>query len=592
MIASILVVLTGVVVWADDAPSVKISLIQTAGVAATHERIDVINDSTAPVDMTDWRLVYWSATGGTSTTLVRFRAVAPTVHLMLPEGQSETIVSKELAATAPLGPLASAWQFTGGLSSSGGSVQLVDPTDRVVDMVGWGASTNRAVVMGDPAPSVSSTTWLIRRGAVGNNALDFETGLQSVTIPMRIGSMIEMVDVCLNLPGLQQSVPDGYVGDSGTCQLIDRCPNLVGLQSDLPTGLEYDGAGNCVPIDVCANITGLQAEVPIGYELTGARTCELLLPVRRLVISELLPNPSGADAGNEFIELFNDDTEPAELDNYRLGIGDKLYKLPAGAVIAPGAYWTVSDIELGVSLPNTTGPAVYLVTMRGLEVASAPAYKNAPDDVSWSRGVDGWQFSYVPTPGQANVMMVEEACQQGYVRDIDTHRCRKLPAPVVAIPCTDGQYRNEATGRCRATSPASVLVPCKEGQYRSEETGRCRALASLAASVVKPCPDDQFRNPLTNRCKSIASSDDVSLTDCGEGRERNPETHRCRNVVSTTVPAATFAVAPMKEAAKGFVGWWALGGVGLLAAGYGAWEWRRELARLLERAGAFIGRRP
>lgn len=157
-------------------------------------------------------------------------------------------------------------------------------------------------------------------------------------------------------------------------------------------------------------------------------------------------------------------------------------------------------------------------------------------------------------------------------------------------PCRDDQYRSEETNRCRSISMTSGLTPCREGQYRSEETNRCRSIASTAASVLKPCADDQFRNPETNRCKKIASSEDP--TDCGEGRERNPATNRCRNVTLSDVPAAAFAVEPIKDGATAFVGWWALGGVAALALGYAGWEWRREFATGMRRVAAFLRPRP
>lgn len=592
VIVGVTAMLTGVLVRAEAISSVRISLIQAAGSVVTHERIDVTNYGNTPVDMTDWRVVYRSASGASTTPLVTFRSSAASSRLMLGNGQTESMLSKELVVATPTGSFTKAWQFTGGISSAGGSIQLIDATDRVVDMVGWGAVTNRMFVQGDPAPSLSSTNWLVRKAQANNNATDFELKSQAADNLAQIGQMYEAVDACSNIPGFQQLAPDGYVaGADGTCQPLDVCINIDGLQTELPVGMEYDSAKNCVVIDSCQNIDGMQIDIPGGYELTGPRKCEPLLPVRHLIINELLPNPSGADSGNEFIELHNVDLESVQLDNYVIAIGNKQYKLPAGVVIAPGAYWTVSDSELGVSLPNTTGQTIYLVTTRGLEVASVPAYKNAPDDASWAY-VDGlWQFSYAPTPGGANVALPQLPCQSGYERDEASGRCKKVPVPTLLSLCAEGQYRSETTGRCRTIATSAVLVPCKDGQYRSEETGRCRAFVSAISTSLSPCADNQFRNPLTNRCKSIASSDDTTLTDCGEGRERNPETHRCRNVVSANVPAATFAVAPVKETAKGFVGWWALGGVGVLAAGYGAWEWRRELALVLRRAGAFIGRR-
>lgn len=588
----IFAILAGGTVRAEEPPSLRINLIQTAGSVATYERVDLTNDSGAAVDMTDWRLVYRPSSGNNPVPLVQFRSSTPAVHLVLNEGQTESLVSKELAASAPASPLALAWQFAGGLSSSGGSLQLLDTTGRLVDMVGWGAATSKTVVMGEPAASPTSSTWLVRKTATGNNAMDFELRPQVANFPARVGAIVEVVDLCLNLPELQAALPEGYMAaPNGNCQLVDVCSNLAGVQADMPAGMEYSVTDDCVPIDACLNLEGLQVAVPGGYELTAPRVCEAVLPTRHILITELLPNPSGSDTGNEFIELYNADTESVTLDDYLLVIGTKTYTLPTGAMLMPGAYWSVSDTDLGVALPNTTGLAVYLTTVRGVEVATAPAYKNAPDDASWALVGNEWHYSYAPTPGATNVALSELPCQTGYERDSETGRCRKMLVPTVVAPCPDGQYRNETTGRCRLVTSAAVLVPCKEGQYRSEETGRCRSLASVASLSLKPCADDQFRNPLTNRCKAIASSEDVVAADCGEGRERNPDTHRCRNIVSTTVPAATFAVAPVKEVGKGFVGWWALGGVGLLAAGYGIWEWRRELATILHSVTARLTRK-
>ena len=574
------------------APPVHVSLVQAAGSDLKYERIDVTNDGETPADMTGWRLVYTTASGSTTTVLVRFQAESP-FHLVLEPHGTESVVSKELAAvTAFDSPLRSAWQFPAGLSHASGSIQLLDSVGGLVDRVGWGASTSRALVQGEPAAAMSASTWLRRSAATMNNAADFILEAQTDAFPAQVGSLTEELDRCTNLDGLQLEVPEGYAAvDDGSCTPLDACPNLAGTQTDVPSGMEYDAAGACVFVDVCTNLEGVQAELPNGYEHTGTGVCEPTIPMRALRISELLPNPSGADAGNEFIELYNADTEPAELNNYLLVIGAKTYSFPAGVAIAPGEYWTASDAELGLALPNTTGLVVTLTTIRGAEVASVPAYKNAPDDASWALTAGGWQFSYAPTPGTANVALRELPCQDGYERDSETARCNRVSVSTVLAACAEGQYRSEATGRCRNLVVSATLVPCKEGQYRSEATGHCRSLASAASAVVKPCADDQFRNPLTNRCKTIASSDDPAVADCGEGRERNPATHRCRNVVSATVPAATFAVAPIKEAAKGFVGWWALGGVGVLAAGYGAWEWRREVTALIRRVGARLTRK-
>jgi hypothetical protein len=573
-------------------PGVKISLVQAAGSDVKYERIDVLNMGDATVDITGWKLLYKSASGATTVPLLQFQA-ATNWHVMLDPAVYESVLSKEYVATTPAdSPLRQAEQFTAALNHTAGSVQLLDTTGQVVDMVGWGTTATAAVYQGSPAPAMTATTWLRRHSTTGNNGIDFILEPQQTDIAPRVGVVYEVQDICANMTGIQIKAPDGYqVAGDGSCAPIDVCPNLPDIQLLLPGGMTYDADGNCQPIDICGNIAGLQTDVPPGYELTKPGMCEALLPVRAVMITELLPNPSGADAGNEFIELYNADIEPVSLDNYRLAIGDKQYMFPVGVVIAPGAYWTASDTDMGATLANTTGQAIYLLTVRGVEVASVPAYANAPDDASWAL-IDGvWQYSYAPTPAAANQVQREPACQLGYERDDATGRCRKLVAAAQLAPCAEGQYRSEVTGRCRAVVAPAVVAPCKEGQYRSEATGRCRSFTTASVGGSKSCADDQFRNPLTNRCKAIASNEDVALVDCGEGRERNPETHRCRNIVTASVPSAAFAPVPIKETAKGFVGWWALGGVGILAAGYGVWEWRRELAALMLRASAFIGKR-
>lgn len=577
LVAAGLAVALGVSVRAEMADSVRIVLVQAAGSDAKFERIDIRNVSDQTVNITGWKLVYKSATGGTTTPLVQFTSESH-VYLMLDTGDTESVVSKELAAAAPSGSAVhAAEQFTAGMSHTGGGVQLLDNHGAVVDMVGWGTAS-QVVRQGSAAAAMTNVTWLVRYAATNDNAVDFALESQdSVRYPVSVGALYEVVDVCTNLADIQPTIPEGYAGTDGSCQLLDVCHNLDGVQSILPDNMEYTDTGSCQPIDLCLNLEGLQEVVPIGYE-ASERLCEIVIYARLLRITEVLPNPAGNDEGNEFIELYNADTEPVALKDYQLIIGKKAYALPSDLVILPSAYVTVSDRDLGVNLANTTGLPIQLATVRGVEVSSMPAYVNAKDDVSWALIDDGWRYTYAATPGEVNIALAASPCEAGYVRDETTHRCRKPESLVSIGTCRDGQYRSDETGRCRTIPAPSVLAPCKDGQYRSEETSRCRSLATLLTSTVKPCNDDQFRNPLTNRCKKIASADEVALADCGEGRERNPVTNRCRNIVSGAVsPAAAFAVEPVKDAAEAFVGWWALGGVGALALGYAGWEWRHEV---------------
>ena len=100
-----------------------------------------------------------------------------------------------------------------------------------------------------------------------------------------------------------------------------------------------------------------------------------------------------------------------------------------------------------------------------------------------------------------------------------------------------------------------------------------------SSASLKPCGLGEYRNPATNRCKS-ASIASATLGPCQPGYERNPETNRCRKVAvaGSDMPLAAFPVDDVRQGANAFVGWWALGGLLILGAGYAAFEWRHEIA--------------
>jgi hypothetical protein len=100
-------------------------------------------------------------------------------------------------------------------------------------------------------------------------------------------------DVCGNLPGVQGSIPSGYVSDFGGFCLFryDFCPNMTGEQLSIPSGYELTEADTCVlsknrvtprktatppakpAVDYCANFTGLQEEVPLNYIVDSSGFC-------------------------------------------------------------------------------------------------------------------------------------------------------------------------------------------------------------------------------------------------------------------------------------------------------------------------------
>lgn len=250
-------------------------------------------------------------------------------------------------------------------------------------------------------------------------------------------------------------------------------------------------------------------------------------------------NEIAANVTEQFIEIQNVANHDLSLDGCQLQTNRSATKAYVfGPEILPaGALRMVHIKDTPLTLTKTTSGIVYVLSSDAQTEVDAQAYTNLASGTSWARTDEGlWMQTYAVTPGAENVI-------QKY------------------LPCDDGYERNMDTGRCNKIVVASVLADCGEGKYRSEETNRCRNI--VTASIQKPCKDNQYRSE---------------------------ETNRCRTLPTTNVPESAFAVQPVKDTGMAFVGWWALGGVALLAAGYGVWEWRHEvrsgISKLISRISA------
>lgn len=568
-------------------------------ISASNELIEIYNTSDTPVDITNWCLYY--ASGGSLTNgskLSCFTTASPREYVLLPAHNYALAVSAQYISSSP--GMSADVLFSATLSGTSGHIRLLDAQNGVVDNVGWGQALSAEGGLSAATPAVG--TVLSRKIIDGahyqdtdNNSADFQLATPRQTYSS--GSLYEIQDMCTNLIGIQTAVPAGYVGEvDGICSPppVDVCSNIDGVQTSLPPnylfdseercqadqclniqglqqivsdGMDVDTLGVCTPHDECTNLPGLQPRIPVSFIQLGDGSCHF--SVLSPIITELLPNVSGDDANNEFIEVYNPNPVAVDLTYFRLAVGqtfENIYPFPVKTSIAPYSYIVFYNREIPFTLLNTSS-RVGLLLADGEMMNQTDSYFSPGDDKTWALIDGNWQYSNQPTPAAEN--------QSDTVATTNT----SLPGSSLQ-PCAINQYRSPETNRCRSILLAgSTLTPCKDGQYRSEETNRCRTL--IVAATVKMCAEDQFRNPLSGRCKKIVSAEELAVSDCGEGRERNPVTNRCRNIQASAIPEAAFAVETVKEAGKAFVGWWVLGGMTLLAIGYAGWEWRQEIKQFV-----------
>lgn len=434
-------------------------------------------------------------------------------------------------------------------------IELYNPGDDLV-VEGWKVEYLSASHNGGPAPtrtiaelhgSVQSGGYILLSYADYIARADIYFGADSTTtsgLLARSGGHIRLVD------SLGATIDLVSWGSAQQLQAWWRAPALApgySIKRLLPGDVAYtDGKAFTAPSLSVSPQGGGLLEPP-----DPEPQCEGIL------LSEILPNASGADSGKEFIEIYNPTTSEVQLVGCALRLGENGPTYNLDGAIGAGVYRTFSDSETGITLPNSTGDTVWLLTTaseEGVRYADGLA-----DNQSWSLLDGQWEATLTPTPGQPNIL---SGAGKG--------------SGEALVACNTDQERNPETNRCRKI--ATAVVACKAGQERNPATNRCRSVAATA-SALSPCKPGQTRNPETNRCRSVST--EPGLKPCDPGQERNPETNRCRKVTTGSQLGAVHDIATGQAANT--TGWWLAGAGALGVTGYGIYEWRRELAALLGR---------
>ncbi len=521
--------------------SVVIAQIQTESASSAVSEVVILqNISPEPVDVTNWCIKYYSAADN-----LGFESC-----LLPPDIQTKLIIpSAGLISFATQGFIDSQTDFqpdvvmSGGMSSDGGHLRLQDSDDVTIDKVGWGPAQNPELFAAIPHETGESLSRSETEGLfidTDSNIADFSSKELLSVITASLYEEKITVDLCINIEGLQEVLPEGMLSDD---------------------------QNNCYT-DVCPLLEGLQIELPQDYEINAENECVLSpLESATLLITELYPNAPSVDDGQEFIELYNPNDRDINLAGYELQIGPgftKVFRFTQGEFLA-NEYQTFTDLETGIVLPNSTGQKLRLINPTGQLVSESELYSNAQEDESWALVEDQWIWTNQITPEASNKPYLEPAVDE--VEGVTS----------VLAPCPVGKFRNPETNRCKnIESAVSQLVPCAAHQERNPETNRCRNITS-SSSTLTPCKPGQKRNPATNRCRSISGSTS-ELVPCDDDEERNPETNRCRKI-SAVLTSADLSeasdITPLQ--AEGNLNWPLIAGTMLFTGGYMLFEWRREL---------------
>lgn len=141
-----------------------------AGAPYANDFVELYNPTGAPLDLTGFKLSYYSAAGNLGNTCTLSGTVGSASYFLVQEAAG----ANTAAAALPTPDAVCAANMSG----TSGSVVLLDASGAVVDLVGYGTATKKESA---PAPAASNTTSVSRTGFADtdNNAVDFTAGAPS-----------------------------------------------------------------------------------------------------------------------------------------------------------------------------------------------------------------------------------------------------------------------------------------------------------------------------------------------------------------------------------------------------------------------------
>lgn len=272
---------------------------------------------------------------------------------------------------------------------SGGSewVELYNPSATAVDLSGGTLCDNRATscVIAQPTSTIAAHGFVVVLilGSKLNNDGD------SVILKDPNGTIVDQVVYGGNLlPAVGQTI----------------ARNVDGAGNWAVTTVPTPGAVNSIVAPVMSVGSGDSPGQSIGMVGASGASFGIIWFVTStspVVISEVLPDPTGDDTQNEFIELYNRTSGTVGLDGWKLWVDGNDFELSGSLAPAEYSAWFRSGTRL--ELKNTTSSEVRLLNQDDA-IEDVVSYPLPPTGLGYSRESSGaWQWAW-PTPNSENVI--------------------------------------------------------------------------------------------------------------------------------------------------------------------------------------------
>ena len=339
--------------------------------------VKIYNSTDSPINLKDYRLVKRTKTGTTDTTLKSW-----TTEILIPSHNYHLWANSTDSFADNLKADSSTSQT---ISEDNGVAIRFGKEDegQIIDSVGWGASQNIFNEI-SPYPQNPTANQILKRQNnqdTNNNAQDF------------------------------------YIFDPNPSTITNT------TNPDINDSAESDTIANNTPNNQSSSISSStdSSNQSITNDLVKSKT----ITNNQLFITEILPNPVGADNSDnllkEFIELYNAGDEIINLTNWRLTVDDKLTfqftnNLDGSAKTLPAKTFLVLYREQTNLVLANDGGEIKLFEPTKTKARQTIKYKKAEAGLSyvdqlsiteikdWQPKLnDPWAWTATPTPDEINI---------------------------------------------------------------------------------------------------------------------------------------------------------------------------------------------
>jgi PKD repeat protein len=367
------------------------------------EWIELFNNTEQEIDLSDWSL---RAMDG-SPKIILEGIISPSGYFLLERTDDNSV--PQIAADQI---------YTGALSNAGENLELRDKANNLVDLInnaeGWLAGDNST----KQTMERTKTGWQTSSDIGGTPKKQNSLGTGSSKEPQFKKTKEEQkTDTSTGIPISINQPPVAKAG-SDIAALTNQEILFNGSQSFDPDNNDLTffwnfGDGTTDNQKETSHIYPYPGQYIVSLAVSDGELLDIDIIIvniynQSIIISEFLPNPRGKDQENEWIELFNQSDQIANLTGWQLDDqkgGSRPFVFPKNSFIGPKQFLVLKRATTKIALNNNNDqvrliypdnyPAVeisYLIEDGNKEGLSV-AFNNS--DYLWTK---------IPTPGSANII--------------------------------------------------------------------------------------------------------------------------------------------------------------------------------------------